>query len=949
MVPSTGHRAPLPTPGKQPSSKQPTIIGEYEIISTLGTGSFGKVKLARHVKTGLKVAMKFISKRKISTAEMSNRVHREIQYLSLLRHPHIIKLYDVISSPSDIVMVIEYLSGELFDYIVRRGKMPEDEARRFFQQIMSALDYCHSHNIVHRDLKPENLLLDENLNVKIADFGLSNIMRDGDFLKTSCGSPNYAAPEVISGKLYAGPEIDIWSCGVILYVMLCGRLPFDDDHIPLLFKKINGGIFSLPPFLSSEARSLLSRMLTVDSNKRIKLHEIRQLPWFQKDLPKYLFPPLGGPPRADTDEWRSVGPNDGKPEFEHVEHGHSAAVAAGAGAGGAGAPARRDLGGDHDGEGSVSGGDEPKTPTGTETPSLARGLGPLTPREEKTVDEASIRTALSSLHQQQQQQPTAANPTPEVGGRRREWVEGLGVVDQEIVDDLCDKIKELGSDDVWKKLKEGGDKELRIAYQLCRDNKRMMEGSHYDDAEAIQTFYAPPGDVGLLPGFADSFRLPRARQPATRRKAPEGDSAKKEASDPATSPSLYTTPNTIAVLESSLRRPADDAEMQALLAASPGRPLLHRFNSPLRNVAQPLTPTAAGSQLGETTASSSQANAASQQGSNHASGGSNNGGGGGGGGGGGAAGASGSGSHHVSSSSNTAKRLRQRWHFGIRSRSEPMEVMLEIYRTLKALKMEWRTRGDDADKEKEYELAGADGVTVVKDGTSAAAAATTKEKSRDRPEESDKKRRRREEEERVKKAQELYFVETRCRMDDVMVRMDLQLYRIDDQNYLVDFRNLGYRPIRRSPSNAATAAFQRQQAAFSREVSPAPSNITSPALSSGSELPSFPTTPAQPPTMLPANTADELRARHPEILGSRRAGITTASASAEPTAPSTPASSVPTTSSLAAQHGALSKPPKRRTAAEVSSPYLFLECAVRLIVELASPASPPPAPAAAAT
>ncbi|POY73879.1 putative Non-specific serine/threonine protein kinase, partial [Rhodotorula taiwanensis] len=857
--------------------------------TTLGTGSFGKVKLARHVKTGLKVAMKFISKRKISTAEMSNRVHREIQYLSLLRHPHIIKLYDVISSPSDIVMVIEYLSGELFDYIVRRGKMPEDEARRFFQQIMSALDYCHSHNIVHRDLKPENLLLDENLNVKIADFGLSNIMRDGDFLKTSCGSPNYAAPEVISGKLYAGPEIDIWSCGVILYVMLCGRLPFDDDHIPLLFKKINGGIFSLPPFLSSEARSLLSRMLTVDSNKRIKLHEIRQLAWFQKDLPKYLFPPLGGPPRVDTDEWRAVGSGESKPEFEHVEHGHGHAGVE-----------RRDLGGDD--AGSTSGGDEPKTPTGIETPSLARGLGPLTPRDEKGVDEAGIRSALSSLNVAEG--PTAANPTPyqAEGARRREWVEGLGVVDQEIVDDLCDKIKELKSDDVWKKLKEGGDKELRIAYQLCRDNKRMMEGSHYDDAEAIQTFYAPPGD-------------PRARQPTTRRKAPEGES-KKEAEPPA-SPSLYTPPNTIAVLDSSLRRPADDAEMQALLAASPGRPLLHRFNSPLRNVAQPLTPTAASHTVAD--ANGSQGQSASQQGSNNASGGSNNGGG------------SGTGGH--SSSANTAKRLRQRWHFGIRSRSEPMEVMLEIYRTLKALKMEWRTRGEDGDEK--VDLIGADGATGGREG---------KEKSRDRPEESEKKRRRREEEERVKKAQELYFVETRCRMDDVMVRMDLQLYRIDDQNYLVDFRNLGYRPIRRASTNAASLSFQRQQQAFSREVSPSTSSITSPALSSGSELPSFPTTPAHAPTMLPANTADELRARHPEILGSRRAGMAMTSG-AEPTATSTPASSVPTGSSLSA-HNSLNKPPKRRTAAEVSSPYLFLECAVRLIVELASPAAPP-APAAA--
>lgn len=136
-------------------------------------------------------------------------------------------------------MVIEYAGGELFDYIVKNGKMREEEARRFFQQIICAVEYCHRHKIVHRDLKPENLLLDEFMNVKIADFGLSNIMTDGNFLKTSCGSPNYAAPEVISGKLYAGPEVDVWSSGVILYVLLCGKLPFDDDYIPTLFKKIS--------------------------------------------------------------------------------------------------------------------------------------------------------------------------------------------------------------------------------------------------------------------------------------------------------------------------------------------------------------------------------------------------------------------------------------------------------------------------------------------------------------------------------------------------------------------------------------------------------------------------------------------------------------------------------------------------------------------------------------
>ncbi|GJJ72058.1 5'-AMP-activated protein kinase, catalytic alpha subunit [Entomortierella parvispora] len=221
---------------------------------------------------------------------MFARVKREIQYLKLLRHPHIIKLYEVISTPTSIYMVIEYAGGELFNYIVDNTRLSEDEARRFFQQIVCAIEYCHRHKIVHRDLKPENLLLDPSMNVKIADFGLSNIMTDGDFLKTSCGSPNYAAPEVISGKLYAGPEVDVWSCGVILYVMLCGRLPFDDDYIPLLFKKINGGIYSLPSFLSPETKYLLTSMLVVDPLKRITIAEIRKNAWFNVGLPDYLQP-----------------------------------------------------------------------------------------------------------------------------------------------------------------------------------------------------------------------------------------------------------------------------------------------------------------------------------------------------------------------------------------------------------------------------------------------------------------------------------------------------------------------------------------------------------------------------------------------------------------------------------------------------------------------------------
>ncbi|EME46702.1 hypothetical protein DOTSEDRAFT_70641 [Dothistroma septosporum NZE10] len=277
----------------QPHPKSlPARLGQYNVIKTLGEGSFGKVKLATHVITGQKVALKIISRRKLVTRDMAGRIEREIQYLQLLRHPHIIKLYTVITTQQDIVMVLEYAGGELFDYIVQNGKMPEDKARKFFQQIVCAVEYCHRHKIVHRDLKPENLLLDDQLNVKIADFGLSNIMTDGNFLKTSCGSPNYAAPEVISGKLYAGPEVDVWSCGVILYVLLCGRLPFDDEYIPALFKKIAQGNYIVPNYLSAGAINLIRRMLQVNPVNRMTIQDIRNDPWFRHDLADYLKPPV---------------------------------------------------------------------------------------------------------------------------------------------------------------------------------------------------------------------------------------------------------------------------------------------------------------------------------------------------------------------------------------------------------------------------------------------------------------------------------------------------------------------------------------------------------------------------------------------------------------------------------------------------------------------------------
>lgn len=221
--------------------------------------------------------------------DMAEKVRREINILKMCTHPHIIRLYEVIDTPSDMFVIMEFVSGgELFDYIVSRGRLPPDEARHFFHQIISGIEYCHYYKIVHRDLKPENLLLDADNNIKIADFGLSNVAHDGDFLRTSCGSPNYAAPEVISGNLYAGSEVDVWSCGVILYALLCGTLPFDDESIPNLFKKIKSGMYSLPSHLSQSARDLIPRMLVVDPIKRITIAEIRHHQWFLHKLPLYL-------------------------------------------------------------------------------------------------------------------------------------------------------------------------------------------------------------------------------------------------------------------------------------------------------------------------------------------------------------------------------------------------------------------------------------------------------------------------------------------------------------------------------------------------------------------------------------------------------------------------------------------------------------------------------------
>lgn len=301
-------KMPQPNPVAGPATASPSssgaTIGPYRLGSTLGVGTFGKVRLAVHETTGQKVAIKVINKSKMQAMEMLEKIRREISILDCLDHPHITRLYELIDTPTDIFVVMEYVAGgELFDHIIQKSRLSESEARRFFQQIVSAVEHCHQHLICHRDLKPENVLLDENLNVKVGDFGLSNFMRDGEFLKTSCGSPNYASPEVVSGRAYAGPEVDVWSFGVILYALLCGSLPFDDEHVPNLFKKIKHGSFTLPGHLSTWSRHLLVQMLVVDPSKRIRLQDIKEHPWFEDRLPHYLRvlrprSSLGAPPDA---------------------------------------------------------------------------------------------------------------------------------------------------------------------------------------------------------------------------------------------------------------------------------------------------------------------------------------------------------------------------------------------------------------------------------------------------------------------------------------------------------------------------------------------------------------------------------------------------------------------------------------------------------------------------
>ncbi|XP_026483520.1 serine/threonine-protein kinase BRSK2 [Vanessa tameamea] len=254
-------------------------VGPFRLEKTLGKGQTGLVKLGVHCVTGKKVAIKIINREKLSESVLM-KVEREIAIMKLIEHPHVLGLSDVYENKKYLYLVLEHVSGgELFDYLVKKGRLTPKEARRFFRQIISALDFCHSHSICHRDLKPENLLLDERNNIKIADFGMASLQPAGSLLETSCGSPHYACPEVIRGEKYDGRRADVWSCGVILYALLVGALPFDDDNLRQLLEKVKRGVFHVPHFVPPDCQQLLRGMIEVNPEKRMTLADITRHPW----------------------------------------------------------------------------------------------------------------------------------------------------------------------------------------------------------------------------------------------------------------------------------------------------------------------------------------------------------------------------------------------------------------------------------------------------------------------------------------------------------------------------------------------------------------------------------------------------------------------------------------------------------------------------------------------
>ncbi|RZC43676.1 hypothetical protein C5167_036633, partial [Papaver somniferum] len=270
-----------------------TRVGKYELGRTVGEGTFAKVKFAKNVETGENVAIKILDKEKVLKHKMIGQIKREISTMKLVRHPNVVRLFEVMASKTKVYIVLEFITGgELFDKIAKQGRLKEDEARKYFQQLTHAVDYCHSRGVFHRDLKPENLLLDGNGDLKVSDFGLSALpqqLREDGLLHTTCGTPNYVAPEVINNKGYDGAKADFWSCGVILFVLMAGYLPFEESNLMELYKKIFKAEFSIPSWFSSGAKKLIKRTLDPNPSTRITFAELLQNEWFKKGYKPPVF------------------------------------------------------------------------------------------------------------------------------------------------------------------------------------------------------------------------------------------------------------------------------------------------------------------------------------------------------------------------------------------------------------------------------------------------------------------------------------------------------------------------------------------------------------------------------------------------------------------------------------------------------------------------------------
>ncbi|XP_054781140.1 CBL-interacting serine/threonine-protein kinase 9 [Prosopis cineraria] len=266
------------------AAKSRTRVGKYELGKTIGEGSFAKVKFARNVETGQHVAIKILDRNHVLRHKMVEQLKREISTMKLIKHPNVVNIFEVMASKTKIYIVLEFVDGgELFDKIANDGRLKESEARQYFQQLINAVDYCHSRGVFHRDLKPENLLLDSNDILKVSDFGLSTYSQQDDaLLRTACGTPNYVAPEVLNAKGYDGSAADIWSCGVILFVLMAGYLPFDEPNQMALYKKISKAEFSYPSWFPPDVKKLLNRILDPNPLTRIKIPELLGDKWFKE-------------------------------------------------------------------------------------------------------------------------------------------------------------------------------------------------------------------------------------------------------------------------------------------------------------------------------------------------------------------------------------------------------------------------------------------------------------------------------------------------------------------------------------------------------------------------------------------------------------------------------------------------------------------------------------------